>query len=382
MLRRKPSMAFAPGAYVFPGGSVDQRDVDEEVAWAGPGVDHWGQVFDAPPHLARALVCAAVRETFEESGVLLAGPSAGSVVADTTGEDWEADRQALLDRSLSLAEMLARRELILRADLLRPWSRWITPAVEPRRFDARFFAAALPEGQRTRDVGGEAAAVQWITPADALEAGRAGQIQLWLPTAMTLAELAEHADVGAVLAAQREVRPLLPEVVVTEGATCAEGARRPGIPAVTGAGEIDGSGTDRARCVLAPNPGLMTLDGTNTWLVAEPGSATTVVVDPGPDDGAHLRRVVSVAEQAGQRIAAIVLTHGHADHSGGARALAGTDRRWRAGRRPGAPARRRGPAAGRGRRGQRLRDRGRRDARAHGGLGLPVPARRRRGAHR
>ena len=219
MLRRKPSMAFAPGAYVFPGGSVDQRDVDEEVAWAGPGVDHWGQVFDAPPHLARALVCAAVRETFEESGVLLAGPSAGAVVADTTGEDWEADRQALLDRSLSLAEMLARRELILRADLLRPWSRWITPAVEPRRFDARFFAAALPEGQRTRDVGGEAAAVQWIAPADALEAGRAGQIQLWLPTAMTLAELAEHADVGAVLAAQREVRPLLPEVVVTEGAT-------------------------------------------------------------------------------------------------------------------------------------------------------------------
>ena len=86
--------------------------------------------------------------------------------------------------------------------------------------------------------------------------------------------------------------------------------------------QIDGSGTDRARCVLAPNPGLMTLDGTNTWLVAEPGSATTVVVDPGPDDEAHLRRVVSVAEQAGQRIAAIVLTHGHDDHSGGARALA------------------------------------------------------------
>jgi 8-oxo-dGTP pyrophosphatase MutT (NUDIX family) len=219
MLRRKPSMAFAPGAYVFPGGSVDQRDADEEVAWAGQGVEHWGRVFDTPPELARALVCAAVRETFEESGVLLAGPSAGSVVADTTGEDWEADRQALLDRSLSLAEMLARRDLILRADLLRPWSRWITPAVEPRRFDARFFAAALPEGQRTRDVGGEAAAVQWIAPGDALEAGRAGQIQLWLPTAMTLAELAEHADVAGVLAAQREVRPLLPEVVVSEGAT-------------------------------------------------------------------------------------------------------------------------------------------------------------------
>ena len=219
MLRRKPSMAFAPGACVFPGGSVDQRDADEEVAWAGPGVDHWGRVFDAPAELARALVCAAVRETFEESGVLLAGPSAGTVVADTTGEDWEADRQALLDRSISLAEMLARRGLILRSDLLRPWSRWITPKVEPRRFDTRFFAAALPAGQRTRDVGGEAAAVQWIAPADALEAGRARQIQLWLPTAMTLAELAEYPDTAAVLAAAREVRPLLPEVIIAEGAT-------------------------------------------------------------------------------------------------------------------------------------------------------------------
>jgi glyoxylase-like metal-dependent hydrolase (beta-lactamase superfamily II) len=86
---------------------------------------------------------------------------------------------------------------------------------------------------------------------------------------------------------------------------------------------IDGSGTDRARCVLAPNPGLMTLDGTNTWLVAEPGSAAAVVIDPGPDDQAHLRRVVAVAERAGQRIAAIVLTHGHDDHSGGAQTLAG-----------------------------------------------------------
>jgi 8-oxo-dGTP pyrophosphatase MutT (NUDIX family) len=218
MLRRKPSMAFAPGAYVFPGGSVDQRDADEEVAWAGPGADHWGDVFDAPPKLARALVCAAVRETFEESGVLLAGPSAGSVVEDTTGEDWEADRHALIDRSLSLAELLARRNLILRADLLRPWSRWITPAIEPRRFDARFFAAALPAGQRTRDVGGEAAAVEWISPAAALEAGRSGRIQLWLPTAMTLAELAEHADAAAVLAAHRDVTPLLPEPVVTADA--------------------------------------------------------------------------------------------------------------------------------------------------------------------
>jgi len=110
MLRRQSSMAFAPGAQVFPGGAVDPRDADEEVAWAGPDTPAWGRIFDAPPELARALVCAAVRETFEESGVLLAGPDAGAVVADTTSDDWEADRTALLDRSLSLAELLGRLE--------------------------------------------------------------------------------------------------------------------------------------------------------------------------------------------------------------------------------------------------------------------------------
>jgi 8-oxo-dGTP pyrophosphatase MutT (NUDIX family) len=217
MLRRKSSMAFAPGAYVFPGGSVDARDADEQVAWAGPEPGEWGRIFDAPPELACALVCAAVRETFEESGVLLAGPSAGSVVSDTTGADWEADRLALLDRSLSLAELLARRGLVLRSDLLRPWSRWITPVIEERRFDARFFAAALPPQQRTRDVGGEAAEVAWVGPADAIAMGRRREILLWPPTAVTLAELAACGDVAAALR-PRTVRPVLPVASVTEGA--------------------------------------------------------------------------------------------------------------------------------------------------------------------
>jgi 8-oxo-dGTP pyrophosphatase MutT (NUDIX family) len=217
MLRRQPSMKFAPGAYVFPGGSVDARDADEQVAWAGPEPGEWGRIFDAPPELACALVCAAVRETFEESGVLLAGPSADAVVADTTGPDWEADRQSLLDRSLSLAEMLARRGLVLRSDLLRPWSRWITPVIEERRFDARFFAAALPPQQRTRDVGGEAAEVAWMAPGAAIAMGRRKEIVLWPPTAVTLAELAACPDVTAALT-PRQVRPVLPEASVAEGA--------------------------------------------------------------------------------------------------------------------------------------------------------------------
>jgi 8-oxo-dGTP pyrophosphatase MutT (NUDIX family) len=216
--RRQASMAFAPGAYVFPGGSVDARDADEQVAWTGPDAAEWGRIFDAPPALARALVCAAVRETFEESGVLLAGESADSVVADTTSDDWEADRHALLDRSISLAELLARRRLVLRADLLRPWSRWITPVIEPRRFDTRFFAAALPAGQRTRDVGGEASEVAWVAPAKALKAGERAEIRLFPPTAVTLSELAACGNLDTVLAGPREVAPLIPEVQLREGA--------------------------------------------------------------------------------------------------------------------------------------------------------------------
>jgi 8-oxo-dGTP pyrophosphatase MutT (NUDIX family) len=234
MLRRQASMAFAAGAYVFPGGSVDARDADEEVAWAGPAAAEWGRIFAAPPALARALVCAAVRETFEECGVLLAGESAESVVADTTSADWEADRRAVLDRSVSLAELLARRGLVLRSDLLRPWARWITPVVEPRRFDARFFAAALPAGQRTRDVGGEASEVAWVRPADALAAGRRGEIRLFPPTVVSLSELAECGDVDTALAGPREVAPIIPEVHEREGAVWLTVPGLTGYPAAPG----------------------------------------------------------------------------------------------------------------------------------------------------
>jgi glyoxylase-like metal-dependent hydrolase (beta-lactamase superfamily II) len=92
-------------------------------------------------------------------------------------------------------------------------------------------------------------------------------------------------------------------------------------PIQAGAG-IDGSGSERVRCLLAPNPSLMTLDGTNTWLVAEPGSAAVIVIDPGPDDEGHLQRIRAVVAERGQRVAGIVLTHRHPDHSAGAPRLA------------------------------------------------------------
>jgi 8-oxo-dGTP pyrophosphatase MutT (NUDIX family) len=214
MLRRTSSMAFAPGAYVFPGGSVDERDAHAGVGWAGPSAADWGRMLDAPPELAQALVCAAVRETFEESGVLLAGPDAGTVVADTSGEDWESDRRGLLAGSVPLAGLLRRRGLVLRSDLLSPWSRWITPVTEPRRYDTRFFTAALPAGQRARHVGGEADATAWVEPGEALAAAGRGEISLLPPTAVTLAQLRDCGQVSLVLAAERHITALMPEVIV------------------------------------------------------------------------------------------------------------------------------------------------------------------------
>jgi glyoxylase-like metal-dependent hydrolase (beta-lactamase superfamily II) len=117
---------------------------------------------------------------------------------------------------------------------------------------------------------------------------------------------------------------------------------RPGSsPPTDASAPVDGSGTARARCVLAPNPGPMTLNGTNTWLIAEPGSAVAIVVDPGPDDEAHLGRVRDLAAAAGQRISRILLTHGHLDHSAGAARLVALP----GGPAPGAPGPARGPGA-------------------------------------
>ncbi len=217
MLRRTAAMKFAPGAYVFPGGSVDAADFDPEAGWHGPDPAEFGERLGAPPDLARALVCAAVRETFEEAGVLLAGSPDGAL-AVPSGPSWEADRIALIDGTLTLARLLSRRGLVLRADLLVPWARWITPEAEPRRFDARFFAAALPAGQQATGHQAEAEETAWLRPADALEAARAGTISLLPPTAATLNEFAAG-GLGEILTQRRTIAPVEPRLVVEEGET-------------------------------------------------------------------------------------------------------------------------------------------------------------------
>jgi 8-oxo-dGTP pyrophosphatase MutT (NUDIX family) len=220
MLRRTAAMKFAPGAYVFPGGSVDPADYGAEVGWHGPSPAEFGARLGASAEVARALVCAAVRETFEESGVLLAG-GPGSSLAVPAGPSWDEDRAALAAGTLTLAELLSRRGLVLRADLLVPWARWVTPEGEPRRFDARFFAAALPDGQQAVGHEAEAEHVAWLRPAGAIDAARAGEISLLPPTAATLSHLASAVAAGAglddILATRRAIEPVCPRLVLEDG---------------------------------------------------------------------------------------------------------------------------------------------------------------------
>jgi len=216
LLRRQRTMAFAAGMTVFPGGRVDGGDASVADSWAGPSPDWFAGRMGCSAESAAAYVAAAVRETFEESGVLLAGPSATSVVGDTTGDDWEADRVALEAGELRFADFLHRRGLVVRADLLGAWAHWITPEFEPRRYDTRFFVAALPAGQVTRDVTSESDQVAWMRPADAVEAVDSGELLMLPPTYVCCRDLSPYGDVAAILTAsgEREIRPILPTVRV------------------------------------------------------------------------------------------------------------------------------------------------------------------------
>ncbi|MER7110164.1 NUDIX hydrolase [Streptomyces sp. NPDC000229] len=219
MVRRRTSMAFAGGAYAYPGGGVDPRD-EHPVRWAGPSPAEWAaRLGVAEAAEAQAIVCAAVRETFEESGVLLAGPTADSVVADTRGDDWEADRAALVARELAFADFLDRRGLVLRSDLLGAWARWITPEFEPRRYDTWFFVAALPAGQRASNASTEADRTVWIRPADAAAGYDRGELLMMPPTIATLRALERYGTSAEALegAGDQDLGPVLAQARLEGG---------------------------------------------------------------------------------------------------------------------------------------------------------------------
>jgi 8-oxo-dGTP pyrophosphatase MutT (NUDIX family) len=217
VFRRVASMQFAAGMQVFPGGRVDERDCDESVPWGGPGPQTFAGPLSADVGLARALVVAAVRETFEECGVLLAGPPGGDVVT-LTEQDWQNGWRERHERVLSgaggLSELLNETGLVLRADLVRPWAHWITPPGEgSRRYDTRFFVAAMPTGQLARDLGGEGEHARWLPAAEGVRQYVDGKVRMLPPTVVCLEELAAAPSVAALLATPRRIRPVMPWLV-------------------------------------------------------------------------------------------------------------------------------------------------------------------------
>lgn len=207
VLRRAATMAFG-GLYAFPGGGVDPADRPETIR------DDWPARLGVPDEQARAVVGAAARELFEEAGVLLAGPVAepDRTVSEVGSPDWEADRAAVQARELTMTDLLARRGLRLRDDLLFPWARWITPEFEAKRFDTWFFAALLPDGQAPRDVSGEADRTQWIGPADADE------LAMLPPTRSTLDSFRPYRQMSEVIAAagrRDAATPVVPRLEFT-----------------------------------------------------------------------------------------------------------------------------------------------------------------------
>ena len=207
VLRRASTMVFG-GMHAFPGGRVDPGDRPETIR------RDWAERLGVPDEQAEAVVGAAARELFEEAGVLLAGPvgEPDRTVGDVSGADWEADRAAVAARELSMTDLLTRRGLRLRDDLLLPWSRWVTPEFEPKRFDTWFFVSLLPQGQTARDVSGEADVTTWISPA------AADGLAMLPPTRVTLDELSPYRSWEDLVAAsgQRDAAvPILPRVELT-----------------------------------------------------------------------------------------------------------------------------------------------------------------------
>lgn len=212
LLRRNRTAGFVPGAWVFPGGRVDEADADPAL---------WG-VGSAPAEPAPAYWAAAVRELFEETGVLLARDEAGELVPDTTEPAWMEWRDALLEDRTTLRQLLDAHSLHIAPEQLVHFAHWITPVAEPRRFDTHFFVASLPAGVQATADRREMSDSQWLSPGEALDRFEAGTLPMVFPTVRTIETLAGFDTVDAAFRdlRGRAVRPVLPRLVRTaEGVT-------------------------------------------------------------------------------------------------------------------------------------------------------------------
>jgi glyoxylase-like metal-dependent hydrolase (beta-lactamase superfamily II)/8-oxo-dGTP pyrophosphatase MutT (NUDIX family) len=283
-------MAFAPDVHVFPGGRVDAADGDGPLfarSVVTPADAAAAMGGDVDPAVALAAHIAAIRELFEEAGVLLAE-------VGRSGARVAAARSALLRGEATWPTIADDLDLRLRTDLLVPLSRWVTPAGYPRRFDARFFAAALPDGAEPTFEGDEVAAHAWLRPTDALAAMAEGRLAMWLPTSTTLQHL-EHARSIEEIRARLAPGPLGPVVVE----------------------EVSSEVTR----IVMPTGGGVAGQPVCAYLV---GRRRFVLVDPGDPTGPALERAMELAASRGGAIEAVALTNVDPDHAAGAEAVAET----------------------------------------------------------
>ena len=319
------------GAFVFPGGTLDAADgrcdalcagLDDVQASRRLGVDRHGLDY----------YVAAIRECFEEAGVLLACNAANELAAlDAHGmQPVDALRAQLRRGEIGLGELCRRLSLRLAADRLAYHSHWLTPPGLPKRFDTRFFIARMPPRQSAALHSEETLEHCWMRPSRALES--AAGMRLPNPTRRSLQAIAGFASADECFVhaqALRDIRRTMP--LVADGP---DGLRpvHPDEAAYAEIGRLDPHGAGHARYriepgravrlsprvwrLTAPNPGVMTGPGTNSYLVG--GDDAWAVIDPGPDDAAHVQEIVAAAPGP---IRHILVTHTHRDHSPAARRL-------------------------------------------------------------
>lgn len=317
MTRRSEQASFAPGAYVFPGGALDAAD-------QGDTAQRLSRARASQSAEQRAFTVAAIREAFEELGILLAHLP-----------DDRLARQAHLDqlsreRDADFLAQIEAQGMQLAVDQVWWLCHWITDPDLPKRFDARFFVARMPADQEPVADEGETFEPVWISPADALRRHEEGRFSMIFPTIRTLRRLAMFPTSQSVLDACATERPLWvssPRGAHFRGQVERYSEHEPPY------GELQLVVPDgrllhtldwqhekpvgllrNVQRLTAPNPGRMTGPGTNTYIVGEPGGGY-IVIDPGPDLSIHVQRIAAIV---GQELRAIVCTHAHPDHSPGA----------------------------------------------------------------
>lgn len=319
MTRRSHSASFAPGAYVFPGGALDESDGSALARRVSRARENQHDEI-------LGFATAAAREAFEELGILLA--------YDAQGNSVSAALTTALDRSHDgdLLRQIEARGWHLALDRIWWFSHWIADRDLPRRFDARFFIARMPEGQVPHPDNGEQFEPTWVTPSVGLERHERGEFAMIFPTIRTLRQLTRFKSVAHVIdhcRNQASVWTSNPRGGIVGGKIeryCEDETAYGELELVVPDGRplhtLDWQHEKPVQLLrhlwrlTAPNPGRMTGPGTNTYIIGEPGAY--VVIDPGPDDFAHVSRIHALV---GKDLQAIICTHAHSDHVPGAATL-------------------------------------------------------------